>query len=136
MIRQIIRLNIDNRILNNLRWQLNNEVKDAKGLVQKDVFKNLFFTYFKGEKYAYQVYEMLWPCIREFHNFERDSTTDVTDPQGVEVARISTLTQFIDLFNYYPVPVNKLRYKNDSDGLTYVMSSGVKGSKNERGEVV
>ena len=33
VIKQIIRLNIDNRILNNLRWQLNNEVKDEKGLV-------------------------------------------------------------------------------------------------------
>ena len=79
---------------------------------------------------------MLWPCIREFYNFDRDTVTDADDPQSVEVARIQTLTQFIDLFNYYPVPVHSLRYKNDSDGLTYVMSSGVRGSKNERGESI
>jgi len=46
------------------------------------------------------------------------------------------LTQFIDLFNFYPVKVGKLRYKNDSNEVTYVMNSGLKGSKNERGEIV
>lgn len=37
--------------------------------------------------------------------------------------------KFIDLFNFYPVQVNKLRYKNDSNELTYVMSGNTKGSK-------
>ena len=46
------------------------------------------------------------------------------------------LTKFIDTFNYLPVKVNKLRYKNDSDEFTWVMSSGKYGSKNERGETV
>jgi len=32
--------------------------------------------------------------------------------------------------------VGKLRYKNDSDAFTYIMNSGVKGSKNERGETL
>ena len=48
--------------------------------------------------------------------------------------KIQLLTQFIDLFNYYPVKVNKLRYKNDSNEVTYVMYSNTKGTKNERGE--
>jgi hypothetical protein len=34
------------------------------------------------------------------------------------------------MFNFYPVSVSKLKYKNDSDGLTYVMSSGTHGTKN------
>ena len=38
------------------------------------------------------------------------------------------------MFNYYPIKVHKVRYKNDSDGLTYVMNSGVRGTKNEFGE--
>ena len=33
------------------------------------------------------------------------------------------LMQFIDLFNYYPVNATKLRLKNDSNELTYVMTS-------------
>jgi len=36
--------------------------------------------------------------------------------------------QFIDMFNYYPVQVNKLRYKNDSDHLTRVLTSNTRGT--------
>jgi|LauGreDrversion4_2_1035121.scaffolds.fasta_scaffold157751_1 Ca2+-binding EF-hand superfamily protein len=43
---------------------------------------------------------------------------------------------FIDLFNFYPVQVGKLRQKNESNELTYVMSSGVHGTRNERGETI
>jgi hypothetical protein len=50
------------------------------------------------------------------------------------IVRIQLLTQFIDLFNFYPVKVSNLRYKNDSNEVTYVMSSNTKGTKNERGE--
>ena len=40
------------------------------------------------------------------------------------------------MFNFYPVKVNKLRYKNDSNELTYVMNSGVHGSLNDKGEML
>ena len=53
IIEQIYRLNLDNRILNNLRQQLNELIEDEKGLVFPDVFKRMFFTFFKGERYAY-----------------------------------------------------------------------------------
>jgi hypothetical protein len=33
------------------------------------------------------------------------------------------------MFNYYPVQVNKLRYKNDSDLLTRVLTNGSRGTK-------
>lgn len=46
------------------------------------------------------------------------------------------MTRFIDLFNFYPIKVGKFRQKNDSNEVTFVMSSGVHGSKNERGEMV
>jgi Ca2+-binding EF-hand superfamily protein len=39
------------------------------------------------------------------------------------------------MFNFYPVKVHKVRHKNDSNELTYVMSSGMHGTKNDRGEV-
>jgi hypothetical protein len=38
------------------------------------------------------------------------------------------------MFNFYPVKVHKVRYKNDSNEFTYVMNSGMHGSLNERGE--
>lgn len=40
------------------------------------------------------------------------------------------------MFNFYPVKVNKLRSKNDSHELTYVMNSGQHGTRNDRGELV
>jgi len=43
---------------------------------------------------------------------------------------------FIDLFNFYPIQVGKLRQRNDSNELTYVMSSGLHGTRNERGETI
>jgi len=38
------------------------------------------------------------------------------------------------MFNFYPIKVHKVRHKNDSNELTYVMNSGVHGTKNDRGE--
>jgi hypothetical protein len=46
-------LNLDNRILNNLRFQLNDQIEDEKGLVPPDTFHKMFFTFFKGERSAY-----------------------------------------------------------------------------------
>lgn len=99
----------------------------------------MFFTFFKGERFAYQVYDMLLPVISEHFDEINNCKIDETDPKANEqnkFVKIQLLTQFIDLFNYYPVKVNKLRSKNDSNEMTYVMSSGVHGTKNERGEFV
>jgi len=78
---------------------------------------------------------MLWPCICEYFNFQTDKPTTKDDPNGREIARITALTSFIDLFNYYPLRVCNIRYKNDSNELTYVMNSNTRGTKNERGEI-
>lgn len=79
---------------------------------------------------------MLWPCIREFVDCTTKQPVNEDDPNKIEVARIARLTSFIDLFNYYPVRVCNLRYKNDSNEITYVMNSGIHGSKNTRGELI
>lgn len=99
-------------------------------------FKKMFFTFFKGESKAFLVFDKLWPCICEFYDFTTNQACTKDDPNAVEVARISQLTSFIDLFNYYPMQVCKVRYKNDSNELTYVMNSGLHGSKNDKGEVI
>jgi len=41
---------------------------------------------------------------------------------------IQKLSKFIDVFNYYPIYVTNLRKKNDSDELTFVMTSNTRGS--------
>jgi hypothetical protein len=38
------------------------------------------------------------------------------------------------MFNFYPIKVNKLKNKNDSNELTYVMNSGLHGTKKSNGE--
>lgn len=112
IIEKIYLLNLDNRILNNLRQQLNELIEDEKGLVQPEVFKKMFFTFFKGEKSAYQIFEMLQPIVTEYYDEQNDKILDPDDPKANEnnkVVQIQKLTQFIDMFNFYPIKVNKLR---------------------------
>lgn len=45
-------MNFDLRILNNLRQQLNELIEDERGIVAPEIFKRMFFTFFKGEKHA------------------------------------------------------------------------------------
>lgn len=138
IIEQIYRMNIDNRIFNNLRQQLNEMIDDEQGVCSVEIFKQLFFTYFKGEPSANQVYEMLLPLVTTYFD---EGTKTLSEKQNAaesltRVVLIVKLTQFIDLFNYYPVRVHKVRYKNDSNELTYVMNSNTHGTQNERGERV
>ena len=79
IIEQIYRLNLDNRILNNLRQQLNEMIEDERGLVQINIFKKLFFTYFKGEKHAHQIYEMLLPAVSLYYDPILDEQISPTD---------------------------------------------------------
>jgi hypothetical protein len=106
---------------------LNTEIQDERGLVDSVTFRKMFFTYFKNEKYGHNIYEMLWPVIKEHWDHDSDQAIPENDPRANkqnEVVRIERLTSFIDLFNYYPVKLNKLRYKNDSNELTYVLNGG------------
>lgn len=103
VVEQIIKFNIDNRILNNLRQELNEQITDTNGLVELSKFKKMFFTFFKGESKAFLVFDKLWPCIREYYDFISNRPCEKGDPNATEVARISQLTSFIDLFNYYPM---------------------------------
>jgi hypothetical protein len=48
-------------------------IEDEKGLVSPEIFKKMFFTFFKGERYAYQVFEMLLPVVTEHYDEASDS---------------------------------------------------------------
>ena len=109
-------------------------IEDEKGHVSPEVFKKLFFTFFKGERYGYQVYEMLAPIVSEHYiDGKVLKSDDKRANDDNKVIIIQKLTQFIDMFNFYPIKVHKVRYKNDSNELTYIMNSGMHGTKNERG---
>lgn len=60
------------RILNNLRQQLNELIDDEKGIVAPAIFKRMFFTFFKGEKHAYIIYDMLEPLVSQFYDLESE----------------------------------------------------------------
>ena len=47
---------------------------------------------------------------------------------------IQKLTKFIDSFNFSPINVAHINYKNDSNEMTYVMTSNVKGSLAQKDE--
>lgn len=57
-------------------------IEDEKGLVSPVLFKQLFFIYFKGEKHAYQVYEMLLPVVQEHYLPSTDCYIPETDPRA------------------------------------------------------
>jgi hypothetical protein len=134
IIETMIKLNIDNRILNNLRQTLNEMITDEKGIVETYVFKKLFFTYFTNDKRANVIYEMLRPAVSIYWDAANNKQIDASDPRASEAdqfIKIQLLTRFIDTFNFYPVRVNKFKTKNDSNEVTYVMSSGEYGTRND-----
>jgi len=63
IVKEIYRKNMDNRILNNLRQQINEMIEDPKGLFEVSVFKSLWSMYFKGEIYADEIYKRILPHI-------------------------------------------------------------------------
>jgi len=44
----------------------------------------MFFTFFKGERFAYQVYDMLLPVISEHFDEINNCKIDETDPKANE----------------------------------------------------
>jgi len=59
-------------------------IEDENGIVQIEVFKRMFFTFFKGERFAYQVYDMLLPVISEHFDEINNCKIDETDPKANE----------------------------------------------------
>ena len=52
VIKDFYRYDIDNRIFNNLKQQLNEAVEDEQSWIGEEEFKKMFFTFFKGEARA------------------------------------------------------------------------------------
>jgi hypothetical protein len=65
VVKEIVTRNMDNRILNNLRQQVNEMVNqgDSRAIIPLEAFKTLWFTYFKGEQDASLILDMVLPHI-------------------------------------------------------------------------
>lgn len=59
IISDVYKLNVDNRILNNLKQQLNELIDDERSLISVSEFKPIFFTYFKDGQKSAGIYEKL-----------------------------------------------------------------------------
>jgi hypothetical protein len=44
VVKKMVQLRIDNRILNNMRQTMNENIEDERGLMSKDDFKQMFYT--------------------------------------------------------------------------------------------
>ena len=87
--------NLDNRILNNLRQQLNEMIEDERGLVSVEIFRKMFFTFFKGEQFAYKIYELLLPLIVVCYDEVKDVVMEECSPNDARfkpIVRIQLLT--------------------------------------------
>ena len=70
-------------------------------------FKKLFFTYFKSEPRAEQMFGKILPFITNKENEENEIS-------------IQKLAKLIDSFSFYPIKVNMIKNKNNSDKFTSI----------------
>ena len=52
VIKEFYKHDVDSRIFNNLKQNLNTMIEDEQSLIGVEEFKKMFFTYFKGEGVA------------------------------------------------------------------------------------
>ena len=107
-------------------------IEDEKALIQVDEFRRIFFPFFKGEVKASIIYEKLLPQIVVWLSLDDEETvyTEAHNaPQNSKkMVSIQKLSLFIDGFNFSPVKVSDIHYKNDSEEMTYIMTSNTKGN--------
>lgn len=102
-------------------------IEDEKSLISIPEFKRMFAMYFKAETKAELIYNKLLPHITCYH-INNEVYDEIPHELSGErstkkMVSIQKLSRFIDAFNFYPVRVNKIKSKNASNELTYIMSS-------------
>lgn len=63
-------------------------IEDEKGFVQPETFRSMFFTFFKGERYAYQLYEILLPAVSLHYDQETEQTFESEDPRATDTNKV------------------------------------------------
>jgi len=128
VFKEIYKNIMDNRIFNNLKQQLNEMIEDEKSLISVDEFRKMFFTFFKGEYKAMMIYEKVLPFVTVWNVGENvyDAESQIPEsetPEAERMVSVQKLTIFIDSFNFFPVKVDKIHFKNTSQEMTHVMTS-------------
>ena len=93
-----------------MKVHMNELIDNEESLISGEEFKKIFFTYFRGEAKAEQLYNSVLPFV----------TFDETKPDS-DVS-IQKLSKLIDSFCFYPVKVGTIHYKNNSSRLEKVIS--------------
>jgi Ca2+-binding EF-hand superfamily protein len=113
-------------------------IEDEKSLIQPEEFRKMFFTFFKGEQKAHILYDKLIPHVSVFNigDLVFDDPSEMTSSdqliEAQKMVSVQKLSKFIDGFNFYPLKVCSIRQKNDSNEMTYIMSSNTVGSLAEK----
>ena len=68
-------------------------------------------------------------------NSEADITPEERIAEPEKMVSVQKLSTFIDSFNFAAVKVNKIRYKNASSEMTYVMTSNTKADLSLKDDV-
>ena len=63
-------------------------IEDEQGFVQPETFRSMFFMYFKGERYAYQLYELLLPAVSLHYDQETEQTFESEDPRATDANKV------------------------------------------------
>ena len=113
VVKKMFTLRIDNRILNNMRQFMNEQIEDERGLMSKKEFKKMFFTFLgrTAEDNKNLIFKMLIPIIK---------TIEEDNGEVQEFVSIGKLTNFIDFFNYVPLVISEIKHKNDSSEDLYL----------------
>lgn len=110
-------------------------IEDEKSLISIEEFRKMFFTFFKGEYKASLLYDKLLPFITVWEEAGEvyEQLDQVQDESRAE-KRVSAqkLTIFIDSFNFYPVKVDKIHFKNSSNEMTRIMTGDRSGNLAEK----
>lgn len=111
-------------------------IDDERSLISIPEFKVLFFKYFKDGQNLAKIYERLVSYITSYLCPNGDVHDSKPEDEDCEpMVSIQKLSKFIDVYNYYPIYVNSLRKKNDSDELTFIMTSNTRGSLAQKEEI-
>lgn len=126
VVKKMLFLRMDNRVLNSMRQVMNEQIEDERGLMKFSDFKKMFYTAFRhsSDYNKKTVIEMLLPLIET--SWSGTESQNVDDSPNCKYVSIGKLSQFIDFYNFAPVLVSSIRHKNDTSGdLSLFMGKNV-----------
>ena len=139
IVKKMLELNLDNRVLNQMRQTMNEKIDDERGLMKRSEFKRMLYTSFGRIPHENKkiIYDMLIQLISvHVDEVEKDSknknnATPLVFQKSLKSMQISSedeeayvsiekLSNFIDFFNWVPFFVMDIKHKNDTSKDLYL----------------